>query len=149
MDNGTCTIVYDEQWRKMEREIFKLVKKNQKDLGACFEKLHLEVRPRYTRSMLTIVLHSLKSVGKVFNTVDENHWITSCLKEEIYNSIRELESKSKFGANLQKIHKDFFKEKYSYAMLDAVVMGLAEQGRVYSTINECHWMTYTENEVYI
>ena len=50
-----------------------------------------------------------------------------------------MESRSNFGANLWKIHKEYFKEKYSYKMLDAVVMGLAEQGKVYSTIDEYHW----------
>ena len=133
----------------MEKEILELVEKQQKGQGASLEQLHLEVNKRYARSMLRIVLQSLNSIGKTFNTVDDNHWMTSGLREDIYNSIRIMESRSNFGANLQKIHKDYFKEKYSYEMLDVVVMSLAEEGRVYSTIDECHWMTNAENQILI
>lgn len=149
MNDRTSTIVYDEHWKKMEIEILNLVKKKQKGQGASFDELHLEVKDTYTRAMLRIVLQSLKSVGKIFNTMDDNNWMTSCLQEKLYDSIRIMESRSNFGANLPKIHKDIFKEKYSYEMLYGSVMRLAEEGRVYSTIDECHWMTNAEPEVYI
>ena len=130
----------------MEREILKLVEKNQQGKGASLEEMHLEVNNRYTMQMIKIVLQNLKSAGKVLNTVDDNHWMTLRLQEDVYNSIKIMERKSKFGADLHLIHKEFFKEKYSYRMLDVIVLILNEKGRVYSTINECHFMTCDDDD---
>ena len=142
----TSTIVYDQQWREMEREILKLVEKNQHGQGASLDEMHLEVKNRYTREMLKIVLQNLKSAGKILNSLDDNHWMTFSLQDEVYNSIKIMERKSKFGADIHLIHKEFFKEKYSYWMLNEIVLSLNEQGRVYSTIDECHFMTCSDDD---
>lgn len=79
-------VIFDEQWKELEKDVLRMVKREETRTGFApnFRDLCDLSPDKYTKPLLQIILQNLTQIGKLFNTPDDEHYMSMEIKEKIY-----------------------------------------------------------------
>lgn len=136
-------IVLDEEWGRMEEDIYERVKVEEAwdGFAAPFDAIYRNPAKSFKKSLVRIVLQELVQKEKVFSfPLNRNLWMTISIKDKLFQLLKKKKI-CVHGVHIKDLYNECFTELVSYPVIYQTAIELCEEGRAYTTISEEWFLT--------